>query len=245
MFHVRKHVPTDLLTVIGKREIWRSLKTDSYRMAVRRSHFVISQMEAEFEAARQQVGMTVGWSSVRRQLHAAPTTQRPADRIGQGGGRTCRPRLTGTPMLRTTSKSNGMNGVREKLPVDFLAQSRLGATMDEDTAELIAQLCTRAGMIMEDVSTLDAASTHQDGTKSPWRYNAEGYRHICGSHRASTSNLSRWMTALSAIADVEARNPNAPRAQVQQSCPAPTLAGKSWVSRHMQAAIADAGQRKA
>jgi len=57
---VRKHVPTDLLTVIVKREIWRSLKTDSYRIAVRRSHFVISQIEAEFEATRQQVGgMTV------------------------------------------------------------------------------------------------------------------------------------------------------------------------------------------
>jgi hypothetical protein len=59
VFHVRKHVPTDLLTVVGKGEIWRSLKTDSYRIAVRRSHFVISQIEAEFEAARQKVGRTV------------------------------------------------------------------------------------------------------------------------------------------------------------------------------------------
>lgn len=41
-----------------------------------------------------------------------------------------------------------------KLPVDFAGQSRLRVAMDEDTDDLIAQLCTRAAMIMEDISEL-------------------------------------------------------------------------------------------
>lgn len=39
-----------------------------------------------------------------------------------------------------------------KLRVDFMAQSRRGRAMDDDTRELIAQLFTRVGMIMEDAS---------------------------------------------------------------------------------------------
>jgi hypothetical protein len=36
----------------------------------------------------------------------------------------------------------------------FLGPSRFVRVMDDETAELIAALCTRAGMIMEDVSDL-------------------------------------------------------------------------------------------
>ncbi|AXB77213.1 hypothetical protein TQ38_012525 [Novosphingobium sp. P6W] len=59
VFHVRKHVPADLTTTIGKVEIWRTLGTDSLRMAVRRSHAVISEIEAMLESAGRKLGQTV------------------------------------------------------------------------------------------------------------------------------------------------------------------------------------------
>jgi hypothetical protein len=41
-----------------------------------------------------------------------------------------------------------------KLAVDFLPGTRLRAGMDDDTSDLIALLCTQAGMTMEDASGL-------------------------------------------------------------------------------------------
>ncbi|WP_407672711.1 DUF6538 domain-containing protein [Novosphingobium organovorum] len=55
-FHVRKHVPADLVSVIGKAQVWRSLGTDSHRLAVRRSHAVIAKIEIMIETARQTLG---------------------------------------------------------------------------------------------------------------------------------------------------------------------------------------------
>ncbi len=40
------------------------------------------------------------------------------------------------------------------LRLDFLAWSRRGVSMDDHTDDLIAQLCTRIGMIMEDASVI-------------------------------------------------------------------------------------------
>ena len=40
----------------------------------------------------------------------------------------------------------------KKLGLDFLAWYERGVSMDDDTDDLIAQLCTRIGMIMEDAS---------------------------------------------------------------------------------------------
>ena len=52
-------MPTDLLTILGRHEVWRSLETDSYTMAVRRLHRVAADIEAEFEKARGALGRTV------------------------------------------------------------------------------------------------------------------------------------------------------------------------------------------
>ncbi|MBU0832085.1 MAG: hypothetical protein KKH33_06845 [Alphaproteobacteria bacterium] len=41
-----------------------------------------------------------------------------------------------------------------KLHIDLRRLWRLGAPMDRDTADLIAQLCARAGMAMEDTSPI-------------------------------------------------------------------------------------------
>lgn len=54
-------------------------------------------------------------------------------------------------MLGMDTKSNGMWAPATKLRVDFKAQARRGRAMDDDTRELIAQLFTRVGMIIEDV----------------------------------------------------------------------------------------------
>ena len=55
-------------------------------------------------------------------------------------------------MLDSAAKSNGMSERAEKLGLDFDRASRRGGHMDDDDAELIVQLCARAGMIMEDIS---------------------------------------------------------------------------------------------
>ncbi len=45
--------------VLSQREIWRSLDTDSYAMALRRIHQVASTVEAEFEKARRSIGRAI------------------------------------------------------------------------------------------------------------------------------------------------------------------------------------------
>lgn len=54
-----------------------------------------------------------------------------------------------------------------KLCLDFAPQSRRADTMEDDTHELIAQLFTRAGMIMEDASViaLTVAGMHETERK--------------------------------------------------------------------------------
>jgi len=52
------------------------------------------------------VVLVMGGSPVWSGTIAAPTTQSPADRAGQGGVRSCWPRFTPTPMLRLRMKSS-------------------------------------------------------------------------------------------------------------------------------------------
>lgn len=51
-------VPLDVQSLIGKKEIWRSLRTDSERIALRRLASTVGAIEAEIEAARQFAGQT-------------------------------------------------------------------------------------------------------------------------------------------------------------------------------------------
>lgn len=57
--YYRQRVPTSLLSIVGKREIWRSLGTDSPTVALRRSHEIATSIERDFEAARSQAGLPV------------------------------------------------------------------------------------------------------------------------------------------------------------------------------------------
>jgi hypothetical protein len=47
--HYRRRVPTDLRTILGKREIWRSLETDSFSAAVRRIHRAAAGVEGDLK----------------------------------------------------------------------------------------------------------------------------------------------------------------------------------------------------
>ena len=49
-------MPIDLLTVWKGREVWRSLETDSYAMALRRIHRIAADVESEFEKTRVSMG---------------------------------------------------------------------------------------------------------------------------------------------------------------------------------------------
>lgn len=57
-------------------------------------------------------------------------------------------------MLLFAPESNGLCRAAKKLHVDFAPRPWLACGMDEDAADLIIQLCTRAGMLMEDASVL-------------------------------------------------------------------------------------------
>jgi len=57
IYHLRHRVPDALRTVIGRSELWRSLRTDSVQIAMRRVHFAAAEIEAELEAARAAVGL--------------------------------------------------------------------------------------------------------------------------------------------------------------------------------------------
>jgi hypothetical protein len=56
VYQYRRRVPTDLVTVLGCREIWRTLGTDSFAVAVRRIHRAAAMVESQFEQARADRG---------------------------------------------------------------------------------------------------------------------------------------------------------------------------------------------
>jgi len=73
VFHYRRRVPSDLHKVLRHREIWRSLDTDSYTLALRRIHHVAAEVEAGFERARAGSGRTVD-TSLFTTIARAPAT---------------------------------------------------------------------------------------------------------------------------------------------------------------------------
>jgi hypothetical protein len=64
-FYLRRHVPTDLQPIIGRAEVWRSLKTDSLQIALRRLPLMTAALESEFERVRHDAGLTVDGALLR------------------------------------------------------------------------------------------------------------------------------------------------------------------------------------
>lgn len=58
-FYFRRRIPRDVREHMGRGEIWRSLRTDSLKCAVRRFPLIVSQVEAEVEGLRPQAGLAV------------------------------------------------------------------------------------------------------------------------------------------------------------------------------------------
>ncbi len=57
-FYFRRRVPSGVRNAIGRDEIWRSLRTDSFKVALRRFPFVAAQVEAEIERSRSILGLS-------------------------------------------------------------------------------------------------------------------------------------------------------------------------------------------
>jgi len=58
-FYRRRRIPQDVHAALGRVEIWRSLETDSQRMALQRFPFVASQIEVMIAQARFDAGISV------------------------------------------------------------------------------------------------------------------------------------------------------------------------------------------
>lgn len=56
-FYYRRRLPRDIFLLTGKVEIWRSLRTDSLQIALRRFVFASAGVEAEIEMARFSHGL--------------------------------------------------------------------------------------------------------------------------------------------------------------------------------------------
>lgn len=81
----------------------------------------------------------------------APTTQSPADRVGQGGGQLDQPRFVGLTNARLAVEVE-WNVTWRSWIWTYSPNHGVVTAMDEDTEDLIAQLCTWVGKIMEDTS---------------------------------------------------------------------------------------------
>ena len=53
-WYVRRAVPRDLVEAVGKRELWRTLKTSDKSTALRRSRKVEAEFDAVFDRAKAQ-----------------------------------------------------------------------------------------------------------------------------------------------------------------------------------------------
>ena len=65
VFYYRRHVPEAVRLILGKREVWRSLDTDSVSVARRRMSRIAAEVEAEFEKARLTSNLTVDLALIR------------------------------------------------------------------------------------------------------------------------------------------------------------------------------------
>ena len=77
-FYYRRRLPHDVRSLLGRAEIWRSLRTDSLRRALRRLPCMAAQVEFEIEMARSMAGMPVDLALLE------PSNNNP--QIGTGSG---------------------------------------------------------------------------------------------------------------------------------------------------------------
>ena len=82
VYHYRRRVPADLIKVLGHREIWRTLETDSYILAVRRIFRVAAMVESQFEQARTDLGRS--WdSTLAKPFEGSSDRRAPSSAVSQ------------------------------------------------------------------------------------------------------------------------------------------------------------------
>ena len=64
-YYLRRHIPSDIQPIVGRSEVWRSLKTDSLQTALRRLPLVTAALESEFERIRHDAGLSVDQTLLR------------------------------------------------------------------------------------------------------------------------------------------------------------------------------------
>lgn len=79
-FYYRRTLPADVQRLTGRSEVWRSLRTDSAKIAMRRLPMIVAQVEADIETARHQAGLTVDEALLR----PFPPDSRPFPRGSDG-----------------------------------------------------------------------------------------------------------------------------------------------------------------
>lgn len=58
-YYLRRHIPSDIQPIVGRSEVWRSLKTDSLQIALRRFPLASAALESQFERIRHDAGLSV------------------------------------------------------------------------------------------------------------------------------------------------------------------------------------------
>jgi len=70
------------VSIVGKKEIWRSLGTDSPTVALKRSHQVAAAIERDFEIARSQIGQNADSMILAQpRAHAAPNLNEKVEKV--------------------------------------------------------------------------------------------------------------------------------------------------------------------
>ena len=64
-YYLRRHIPADIQPIIGRSEVWRSLKTDSLQTALRRFPLAAAALESQFERIRDDAGLSVDQTLLR------------------------------------------------------------------------------------------------------------------------------------------------------------------------------------
>ncbi|WP_404823159.1 DUF6538 domain-containing protein [Novosphingobium percolationis] len=74
-FYYRRRVPADARSLIGRAEIWRSLRTDSLKTALRRLPSARAKVEVEIERSRWLAGLTVDETLLQPFSNDAPVAR--------------------------------------------------------------------------------------------------------------------------------------------------------------------------
>ena len=95
-YYLRRHIPSDIQPIVGRSEVWRSLKTDSLQTALRRFPLAAAALESQFERIRHDAGLSVD-----------PTLLRPCEDDLASAASDCEVRTDGAGASEALSLADG------------------------------------------------------------------------------------------------------------------------------------------